>query len=141
MRIAIRRTLVKTFKSSFNKKMIVSASMVHSALEKYRRSKESKERYGESNGVAGPLDGAAAAFSTFTLIVAVLFLILEFLLLFYAIGIALTCTSPGSERIVHIVLATTFTLPYMLLMSMFNECAKGRLKTGFLQRMIFPYSK
>jgi hypothetical protein len=114
---------------SSKNKMLISGSILYSAAEKYQRVRRIKERYSEDS-VATPVDGAAAAFSTFTLLVAIVFLMLEILLLFYAIGIAITCSTPGAERIVHLVLATTFTLPYMLLNTILSGCAKQRLRTG-----------
>ncbi len=110
--------------------MLISGSILYSAAEKYQKARRVKERYSSNDSVATPMDGAAAAFNTFTLVVAIVFVMLEILLLFYAIGIAITCSAPGAERIVHLVLATTFTLPYMLLNAILNDCAKQRLRTG-----------
>jgi len=62
------------------------------------------------------------------LVIAIIFVALEFLLLFFAINIALTCTQGGAERIVHVVLAILFTVPYMLLSIFFSDCAKKTLK-------------
>ena len=78
--------------------------------------------------------GAGAAFTSFVLVVAVIFFVLELILLFYAINMALVCTQGGPERIVNIVLAVTFTIPYVMLNILFNKCAKNSLRTEWLPR-------
>ena len=108
--------------------MIVSSSILKTSLEKYQTLKRLQENY-STGSVAGA--GASAAFISFSLVVAVIFFILELILLFYAIGMALQCTSGGPERIVNIVLAVTFTIPYVLLNILFNQCAKNSLKTNY----------
>ncbi|MDB4413707.1 hypothetical protein N9189_04190, partial [Pirellulaceae bacterium] len=72
--------------------------------------------------------GAAAAFDSFFLVVAMIFFILEVVMLVYGIIIAINCTKGGAERVVHVVLAIGFTFPYVLIMSVFNGCAKSVLK-------------
>jgi hypothetical protein len=106
-------------------KMIVSSSILKSAVEKYQRTRRSKERYSNIQAVAA---GANYAFTTFVLIIAVLFFVLELIVLFYALGMAINCSSAGPERIVNIVLAITFTLPYVMLNILFNKCAKSTLQ-------------
>ena len=109
--------------------MLISVSSVYSAVEKYQRSRPSKETSSKDHG-ATVADGASVAFRTFTLLVSMLFFFLELILLFYAVGIAITCSKPGAERIVNLVLAITFTIPYMLVNTVFNNCAKQRLRAG-----------
>ncbi len=48
----------------------------------------------------------------------------------YAIIIAITCTKSGAERVTHLILATTVTLPYMLLNVIFNKCAIDTLRNS-----------
>lgn len=105
--------------------MIVSTSMLKGAVEKYQRTRRLKERYSKSK-----IDsrGVNAAFALFTLAIAVVFFVLELIVLFYAIGIAINCTQGGAERIVNVVLAMTFTIPYVMLNILFNKCAKGTLR-------------
>ena len=73
--------------------------------------------------------GASAAFASFSVAVAVIFFVLELVLLFYAINMALVCADGGPERIVNIVLAITMTIPYVMLNILFNKCAKKSLQT------------
>lgn len=117
--------------------MIISATYLKNALEKYtkhkqdKKSKSSKEGYlGTKEGYTagdGITAGSDAAFVSFTLVVAVIFFVLELVLLFYAILMAINCSKPGAERIVNVVLSITFTLPYILLKSMFESCSKSTL--------------
>lgn len=107
--------------------MIVSGTILKNTVERYRRAQKKKERYSISTAFDA---GSSTAFAAFGLVVAVIFFILELLLLFYAVSTALTCTAPGPERIVNIVLSITFTIPYMLLNTLFNKCTKDRLRSG-----------
>lgn len=118
--------------------MIVSGTILKSSLERYRRAKKDKENFSISvRDSAGA--GMSAAFASFTLVVAVIFFILELVLLFYAINMALVCTKGGPERIVNIVLAVTFTIPYVMLNILFNQCAKNSLRvTSLLPRRSQP---
>lgn len=101
------------------------ASLYNFRKEFYKYQQAKVERYNSGEVV---MAGASASFLSFGLVVATIFLVLEILLLFYAISIAIQCTRPGPERIVHVVLAITFTLPYVLLNVMFNKCAQDTLQ-------------
>jgi len=74
--------------------------------------------------------GITAAFNSFLIVLSMLFFALEVFLMYYAIIIAVKCTKGGAERVVHVVLATIFTLPYMLLNAMFNKCAINILQSN-----------
>ena len=105
--------------------------MLRSSLDRYRKAKKYRENFSISSGDSAGA-GAGAAFTSFVLVVAVIFFVLELVLLFYAINMALVCTQGGPERIVNIVLAITFTTPYVLLNILFNQCAKNSLRTNLL---------
>lgn len=107
--------------------MIISGTILKNAVEKYRRTHLKKEGY---TALQSANAGASAAFASFSLVVAVIFLLLELLVLFYAISIALSCSQGGPQKIVHLVLAVTFTLPYMLFSVFFSECANKTLTTS-----------
>ena len=128
--------------------MILSTLNLKNAIEKFKADQKTKttappqngKKNGEKNGDSKgnkpkitPDDGAnagvSAAFMSFGLIVAIIFFILEVILLFYALKIAIVCTKPGGERTVHVVLAIVFTFPYILLNALFNNCAKNALQT------------
>jgi len=105
--------------------MLVSTTMLKKSVEKYQQNRRSMESYSKFESAEA---GASAAFITFSLIVALIFVVIELLVLFYAINIALTCTKPGKERTVHVLLAVMFTAPYMLLNVLFNKCAISMLR-------------
>jgi NADH:ubiquinone oxidoreductase subunit 3 (subunit A) len=107
--------------------MLTSVTVLQNALERYERSKKTKEKYNLLESGAG---GMAAGMATGFLAVAIVFVALEFLVLFFAINVAFRCTQGGAERIVHLVLAVVFTLPYMLLNTLFNKCAVDVLRGG-----------
>ena len=106
--------------------MLISISLLKNSLKNYNKvQKNHKETY--SFGQAAEA-GTSAAFVSFFLVISYIFVILEVILLFYAINMAIVCTEGGPERIVNIVLAVTFTIPYVMLNILFNDCAKQTLK-------------
>ena len=106
--------------------MLISSSLLKSALASHQRQQQQrKENYSTGSAVQA---GASAAFVSFALVVAVIFFALELIVLFYAINMALSCSQAGPERVVNVVLAITFTLPYVMLNILFNSCAKATLR-------------
>ena len=98
-------------------------------LAKAAELKRSKEKYSSlSSAKAG---GSLAAY-TFLNIVGAIFLVLELVLIFYNISIALKCTKPGAERMVHILLAITIPIPYMFGNILFKKCATDILQSNTL---------
>lgn len=105
--------------------MLTSFSLFQSALERYQKSKKKKEKYSVlESGTGGLAAGLASGF----LVLAIIFLALEFIVMFFGINIAIKCTKSGPERIIHIVLAIAFTFPYVLLSIMFNKCAVDTIR-------------
>jgi NADH:ubiquinone oxidoreductase subunit 3 (subunit A) len=104
--------------------MIVSTSILNKALNDRANAQKSKsEGYSKLESTNA---GMGLGFSTGFLIIAVVFVMLELLVLFYCINIAYTCFT-GPERIINLVLAITFTLPYALVTTVFVPCAKKAL--------------
>ena len=106
--------------------MLISSQLLQTALNKYNQTRSNKENYSFAYAAGA---GTQAAFVNFAIVVAFVFFILELILLFFAIKMVLDCTEPGPERIVHMVLAVMFTLPYVLLNILFNDCSKKSLKS------------
>ncbi len=106
--------------------MIISISLLNKAL--HNRSKASKNQQEGYSSIESANAGMSLGLTTGFLIIAILFVLLELIVLFYSISIAINCTSPGPERIINVVLAITFTLPYALLNIIFVPCAKKTLK-------------
>ena len=109
--------------------MLTSFSVFQSALEKYQQFRKKKEQYSNWESAAG---GLSAGFATGFLVVAIIFVALELLVMFFAINVAFRCTQGGAERIVHLVLAVVFTLPYMLLSLLFNKCAVDVIRGNYV---------
>jgi hypothetical protein len=107
--------------------MIISSTLLKNSVETYNRNKRLRENYDLAEGIANTF---SVFVDTIILIFAILFFIMELLVMVYAIIVALSCTSPGPERITHLVLAITFTIPYMLFNVMFNTCAIKVLKSS-----------
>lgn len=104
--------------------MIISTNLLKNSIEKYSKGKIKREGYSNIESLNA---GMSASFDTAFLIIAVIFFTLELLVMFYSVVIALNCSKPGPERVIHIVLSITFTLPYALLMLLFNKCTPGVL--------------
>jgi ABC-type arginine transport system permease subunit len=106
--------------------MFISTNFLKNSIEKYNIAK--KENFEISKKSINK--GVSESFNTFIVIIAMIFFILELCMLYFGIYIALNCTKSVQERIVHLVLVTFFTMPYMLLNVLFNPCAKEYLRNG-----------
>jgi len=107
--------------------MLISGTFLKNSLENYNNSKN-KEYYSSTRKSIN--SGLATSFYTFILIIALIFFFMELFLLYFSISIAINCSTTKQERIVNFVLATIFTLPYVLLKTMFDSCTKNYLKNG-----------
>ncbi len=105
--------------------MIISSCLLAYSYNKYKEHFKNKRENFAGQAFAS---GASAGFVTFILVMAIIFFILEILVLFYAIIMAINCSKAGPERVVHIVLAIFFTLPYALIMVIFSACGKHTLR-------------
>jgi len=104
--------------------MIISTHLLNKAIkDRHDAKRRQSEGYNTLDSVNA---GMSLGFATGFLIIAVVFVVLELLVLFYAITIAYNC-SQGHERVVHVVLAIVFTFPYVLLMLLFNKCGPTTL--------------
>ena len=107
--------------------MIVSLGLLKKSIENYSNIK--KEKY--SDDWHSVTAGMSLATATGILTLSILFLILEMVVLFYSVTIAIRCTTPGPERIVHMVLSIFFTLPYILVSALFTKCGKAILRSNY----------
>ena len=62
------------------------------------------------------------------IVVAIVILVIEVALLYFALDIAVNTTQSGAERFVHIALAIIFTLPYLLFSVMMSTKAQNILR-------------
>ena len=102
--------------------MILSGTILKNAMEKYHRIQRRNKRNPSS------YTKATESFSHITVIITGIFFIMELIVLFYAVSSAISCSKGGGERIVNFILATCFTLPYMMLNLLFNKCTKATLR-------------
>lgn len=110
--------------------MLISCTTLCNAMNNYKnQNKKTKEDYLlDNNNQNVNLDKSSELEYLYILFFSILLFVLEFLLLFYAIYIALTCAQTGPEKIVHLILALTFTIPYLLFMVSLNPCATNSLR-------------
>lgn len=93
--------------------MLVSSIFTKHAVDNYN-----KENYEGSENYQSSLAA---------LIIAVVFLVIEIALLYYAISIALASSTTNEGKFINVILAITLTMPYLLLNVLFNPAAKSVL--------------
>lgn len=97
--------------------MIISSSILRKSVEKYNKY---RENFTKSESMSA---GISAGFVTLFLIMAVIFFALELMVMVYAVIRAVSCTTTTQGRIIHIVMAVSFTFPYMLFSIFFGKCS------------------
>ncbi len=97
--------------------MIVGLSFLEHASKRLNESKKSMkthENFETSSSSVQAIEGAEMGILFVVYMIAVAFLILELLLLFYAVQLAMRQSQPGMNRIAHVSLAMFFTFPYLM---------------------------
>lgn len=99
--------------------MIVGLSVLEHASKRLREAKQEnlklRENFeGDAESDKGAMEGAEMGILFVVYMIAVAFLILELLLIFYAVKLAIQQSQPGMNRIAHVSLALFFTFPYLL---------------------------
>ena len=97
--------------------MILSATCLKNSIDSYN--KQAKEGYHGNEKMRGRCIAC--------LIVAVIILVIEIAVLYYALDIAINTTKAGAERFIHVVLAVVFTMPYRLYSLLLNPKASAVL--------------
>lgn len=115
--------------------MLISFGVLQRSLERYQTIKKEKENY---NAWDSASTGASAGLSAGFLLVAIIFVLLELTVMIFGLNVAIKCTKPGGERVVHVVLAIAFTFPYVLYMLLFNQCASNVIKGETSGSTVFP---
>lgn len=115
--------------------MLFSSNFLKNSVENYKNAKNIEKfsintKLNNSNGNNDTNNSKNIFVYTIILIISFIFFVLEVFLLYYAICIAIDCSQSREERIVNIVLACTFTLPYVLIKITFDDCSKGYIKNG-----------
>jgi hypothetical protein len=105
--------------------MIVGLNFLENASRRLRESKESlktQENFEDVNAKKlSAMEGAETGILFVIYMIAVAFFILELLLVFYAVTIAMKSSTPGMNRIAHVSLAVFFTFPYLLFNLVLNK--------------------
>jgi hypothetical protein len=110
--------------------MYFSINNLKHTIEKYNEKMKKKENFTLRKASDSDLPDSMSTFTEYVaLVFAVIFFFVELLVLFYCLQIAFSCTQKGPERIIHIVLALTFTMPYALINVVFNKCAINTLRS------------
>jgi mannitol-specific phosphotransferase system IIBC component len=91
-----------------------------SILVKANKKTKNKEKY---SMLSSAKNGGVLATNIFLNIIGLIFLMMEFILIFYNVNIVLKCTKPGVERIVNMFLAIIIPIPYAFGNILFNKCA------------------
>lgn len=102
--------------------MILSTNFLNYSLIKYNNENiRIKENYNHENDKNKNEMNCAMFYA------AVIFMIVEIILLYYAIIISLRISRNNTERIIFILLSITYTTPFVLFMILFNEDARKAL--------------
>lgn len=96
--------------------MLISSYNLYCANKQY---KDSRENYSLDPSIK------KRTFSQF-LFAAVIFVI-ELVILFYAVNIAVECNKSNVAKFIHITLAVFFTLPYLIGMMLLSPCASDKI--------------
>lgn len=112
--------------------MFLSTQFLKSAVDKYRQNKKyqkNREGFAQYNVWESSSAGISYSFDIFILAVAILFFIIEFFLIYYAISFAIRCTKNGSaERVAMMGLAIIFPSIFVLFSIFFGKCQQTLLK-------------
>lgn len=114
--------------------MLVSSFALKNSLEKYkkskRRGKNNKSKRVKRSSALRSSESSSNSNSALSVAAAVVFLVLELIVLYYAIALAFSCSQKGPERVVNVILAVLFPFPYLMLNILLNGCAKSTLQSG-----------
>lgn len=69
----------------------------------------------------------------------IVYFILELVVMFYSLSFAMSCSTSNPEKVVNMVLAFTFPLPYAMFNLLLNPCFKSSLSgSAFYRRSPGP---
>ena len=115
--------------------MIISATLLKHACDNYQR--EGFAMPGQNGGGIRRMDASMEEGGMdrknqciLCLVVAIVILIIEVSVLYFALDIAINTTVSGPERYIHVFLALFLTMPYLLLSVLFSADAKALLRSN-----------
>lgn len=107
--------------------MLLSCLLFKNSTDQYNAT--IKENYGK--GKDKDKDDKDYSKCLACIIIAVVILIIEVALLYFALDIAVNTTQSGAERFVHVLLAVLFTMPYLLFSVLLSSKAQQVLRGNF----------
>ncbi len=91
-----------------------------------RKSRPSCEgfEHPKSSKILDASDGLSDGMLFLMYVFALSFLLIDIMVLFFAVNIALKCSKPGIQRVAHVAMALFFTFPYVLVSLFFSPCVE-----------------
>jgi len=107
--------------------MLLSLYTFQSCLIRYNKHEEKRRKKENYSVISDNLDMESRIHRSMYGL-SLIFVMLELTILYYAIRIAILCSKSRVEKIVHVILAVLFTLPYMVFSVFLTECAPKVLR-------------
>jgi len=111
--------------------MYVSISLLKKSCDRYFKN-NLKENFDDKESTSK----VASNLNCMFLITSIIFFVIELILLIFALRIAISSSQSGQDRLLHVLLAITFTMPYLLLMTV----AGSKLNSSSSSRQNFSPS-
>jgi hypothetical protein len=113
--------------------MYVSIYLLKKSCDRYFKN-NLKENFDDSKD-SSSTSKIASNVNCMFLITSIVFFVIELILLIFALRIAISSSQSGEDRLLHILLAITFTMPYLLLMTVaslkFNSSSRQNFSPSF----------
>ena len=113
--------------------MYVSISLLKKSCDRYFKN-NLKENFDDSKD-NDSTSKVASNVNCMFLIASIVFFVIELILLIFALRIAISSSDSGENRLLHVLLAITFTMPYLLLMTVagakFNSSSRQNFSPSF----------
>lgn len=113
--------------------MYVSISLLKKSCDRYFKN-NLKENFDDSK-TNDSTSKVASNVNCMFLIASIVFFVIELILLIFALRIAISSSESGENRLLHVLLAITFTMPYLLLMTVagakFNSSSRQNFSPSF----------
>lgn len=114
--------------------MYVSISLLKKSCDRYFKN-NLKENFDDSKNPNDSTSKVASKVNCMFLIASIVFFVIELILLIFALRIAISSSESGENRLLHVLLAITFTMPYLLLMTVagvkFNSSSRQNFSPSF----------
>ena len=105
--------------------MLISCSVLKNSIDKLNENSRESYHHKHDNDSDGHRKRCVAC-----VVLAILILVIEIAALYFALDIAVNTTQSGAERFIHVLLAVTITMPYLLFSVLLNPKANKVLTGG-----------